>query len=69
MTGYIYERTIPIPISKTIISTEKSKELSLKHNLIDPSKMSPPDNFMEKLMQRMDNYYSPTTSKKTFFDK
>jgi hypothetical protein len=69
MTGYIYERTIPIPISKTIISTEKSKELSLKNNLIDPSKMSPPDNFMEKLMQRMDNYYSPTDAKKTFFNK
>jgi len=69
MTNYIYERTIPISISKTKISTGNSKELSLNHNLIDPSKMSPPDNFMEKLMQRMDNYYSPTDGKKTFFNK
>jgi hypothetical protein len=60
MNSYIHERqTIPVPIKKTE-SLENCKELSLNHNFIDPSKMSPPNSFMEKLMKRMDNYYSPT---------
>jgi hypothetical protein len=28
--------------------------------------MSPPNNFMDTLMKRMDNYYSPTYSTKKF---
>jgi len=55
-----YEKTIavPIPIKKT--SSFETKELSLNHTCIDPSKMSPPNRFMDKLAKRMDNYYSPT---------
>lgn len=65
MNSYIHERqTIPVPIKKTE-SFENCKELSLNHNLIDPSKMSPPNSFMEKLMKRMDNYYSPTSKNNT----
>ena len=61
MNSYIHERqTIPVAIKKTE-SFENCKELSLNQNFIDPSKMSPPNSFMEKLMKRMDNYYSPTS--------
>lgn len=60
MNSYIHERqTIPVHIKKNE-SFENCKELSLNNNFIDPSKMSPPNSFMEKLMKRMNNYYSPT---------
>ncbi len=55
--NYIPEKTLPIAIKQpTIIN---SNELSLNQSFNDPSKMTPPDNFMEKLMKRMDVYYSP----------
>lgn len=65
---YIHERTIPLPIQKSSYN-DNCKELSLNHTFIDPSKMSPPNSFMDKLMKRMDNYYSPTDNKKEFFGK
>ena len=66
---YTHERTIPLPIQKSS-SNDNCKELSLNHTFIDPSKMSPPNIFMDKLMKRMDNYYSPTDNqKKGFFGK
>ena len=70
MNSYINEKTQPkaIPLIK-VSSFETNSELSLNHAVIDPSKMSPPNNFMETLMKRMDNYYSPTavaTSKRKF---
>jgi hypothetical protein len=55
-----YERSIMIPIQKT--SSFENKELSLNHNIIDPSKMSPPNSFITKLARRMDNYYVPTNT-------
>ena len=72
MNSYIHERQsipIAIPMKKTS-SFDYNKELALNNNVIDPSKMTPPDDFMDKLMKRMDNYYSPTRSNlnnKTFF--
>jgi hypothetical protein len=71
MNSYIHERhTIAIPIKKNT-SFENCKELSLNQSFIDPSKMSPPNSFMEKLIKRMDCYYSPTNkSEKSFsFEK
>ena len=47
-------------------SSFENKELSLNHNFIDPTKMSPPNTFMDKLAKRMDSYYSPTTTDKKF---
>lgn len=55
-----YERSISIPIQKT--ESFENKELSLNHTFIDPSKMSPPNSFMDKLAKRMDSYYSPSNS-------
>jgi len=60
-----YERSVIIPIQKT--SSFENKELSLNHNFIDPTKMSPPNSFMAKLTKRMDNYYSPTDVEKNHF--
>ena len=60
---YIHEITIPapapilIPIKKSS-SQDNCKELSLNQTFIDPNNMSPPNSFMDKLMKRMDNYYS-----------
>ncbi len=66
---YTHEITIPLPIQKSS-SNDNCKELSLNHTFIDPSKMSPPNSFMDKLMKRMDTYYSPTDNqKKEFFGK
>jgi hypothetical protein len=56
---YTYERTLPIPI-RNYSAQHNCKELSLNHNLADPSKMSPPNIFMDKLIKRLDNYYSPS---------
>ena len=68
---YIHERvkSIPVPIKKTT-SQDNCKELSLTHILNDPNKMSPRNSFMEKLMKRMDNYYSSSENEIFYcFDK
>ena len=59
MNNYSYERTIAITIPIKKVSSFENKELSLNHTCIDHSKMSPQTNFMDKLVKRMDNYYSP----------
>ena len=45
--------SIPIPVSNN-----QSTEYCLKQNFFDPTKNSPPDNFMEKLEVRMQHYYN-----------
>ena len=59
----IYERSNIIPITK--INTTQMKiyknnydEYSLKQNFFDPSKSSPPNNFMVKLQMRVDIFNS-----------
>ena len=50
-----HEKNVPIQIKKNIIPNEKksvSNEYSLKHNLFDPFKNSPPNEFMLKLNMR-----------------
>jgi hypothetical protein len=55
------EELKPIPLE-----TVKSFESKLDNNSFDPSKFSPPNDFMNKLMFRMNNYErnSPTFTKK-----
>ena len=60
MENSMYEQTIMIPIQKT--SSFENKELSLNTTSIDPTTMSPPNDFMNKLVKRMGNYYSPTNT-------
>tara|TARA_B110000858_G_scaffold193526_1_gene246176 strand:+ start:988 stop:1230 length:243 start_codon:yes stop_codon:yes gene_type:complete len=53
--------TRPIPIKKNKGSpsnTISQTEYSLKQNFFDPTKSSPPDNFMDKLELRMQHYYN-----------
>lgn len=53
--------TKPIPIKKTQSRPEINPfiaEYSLKQNFFDPTKSSPPDDFMEKLELRMQHYYN-----------
>lgn len=59
MESYIHEKSTPIIIKKS--NTCSSNELSLTHTFIDPAKMTPPNNFMEKLYSRMESYYSPSS--------
>ena len=58
----IYERSNIIqisPISPTKkITGEKDSEYSLKENIFDPSKSSPPNDFLLKLQLRMSIYNS-----------
>jgi hypothetical protein len=53
----IYEKTrmIPIPQKMTI---PEFNQYGLKEHTIDPFKSSPPNDFMQKLYSRMDNYKS-----------
>ena len=53
--------TKPIPIQKTQSRRDTlpyASEYSLNQNVFDPTKSSPPDDFMEKLELRMQQYYN-----------
>jgi hypothetical protein len=56
----IHERTNIIPIkqnlSTSMKATSPTSEYSLKQNFFDPSKSSPPNEFMIKLHMRMNMY-------------
>jgi len=56
----IHERAIIIPIkqnlSTSMKATSPTSEYSLKQNFFDPSKSSPPNEFMIKLHMRMNIY-------------
>jgi hypothetical protein len=58
----IHERSIIIPINKnlsrSIEDNSPKGEYSLKQNFFDPSKSSPPNEFMLKLKLRMSHYNS-----------
>jgi hypothetical protein len=57
----IRERSLPIPIKQNLTTSMKINspkgEYSLKQNFFDPSKSSPPNEFMIKLHMRMNRYY------------
>ena len=59
-TRIIHERPNIIPIQKNLSRTMKEVspkgEYSLKQNFFDPSKSSPPNDFILKLQQRMSIY-------------
>jgi len=57
----IHERTRCIPIKTTLSTTMKEGEYSLKQNFFDPSKSSPPNEFMLKLHKRMNLYNNVNT--------
>jgi hypothetical protein len=60
---FMNERSAPILIKKTLLTTMNDSyspkgEYSLKQNFFDPSKSSPPNDFMEKLQKRLSVYNS-----------
>ena len=58
-TNIIQERTNNIPIKTTLSTNMKSEldnSLSLKQNFFDPSKSSPPNEFILKLQKRINIY-------------
>jgi len=59
---YIHQRSKMIPIKENLSTQMKNlspkSEYSLKQNFFDPSKSSPPNEFMIKLQMRMLNYNS-----------
>ena len=57
----IHERSNIIPISPSSPTRKSENEYSLKENFFDPSKSSPPNEFMKKLQQRMSIYNSLST--------
>ncbi len=62
-TRNIYEKGTPIPIKRVLstsstLSDSSDNEYSLKQNFFDPSKSSPPNDFMSKLKNRMSAYES-----------
>ena len=60
----IRERSLPIPIKQNLSTKMKIEspkgEYSLKQNFFDPSKSSPPNDFILKLQQRMSIYNTNT---------
>jgi hypothetical protein len=58
----IRETSKPIPIRQNLPTCMKINspkgEYSLKQNFFDPSKSSPPNEFMIKLHMRMNKYYT-----------
>ena len=60
---YIHERSKIIQIKENLSTQMKDLspkgEYSLKQNFFDPSKSSPPNEFMLKLYMRMSDYNSP----------
>jgi hypothetical protein len=56
----VHERAIIIPINQNLSTSMKAtsptSEYSLKQNFFDPSKSSPPNEFMMKLHMRMNMY-------------
>lgn len=56
----VHERTVIIPIKQNLSTSMKAttptSEYSLKQNFFDPSKSSPPNEFMIKLHMRMNMY-------------
>jgi len=59
---FIPERSNIIPISPSSPTNKKENEYSLKENFFDPSKSSPPNEFMKKLQLRMTIYNSNSKS-------
>jgi hypothetical protein len=59
-TSVIHERSEIIPIKQNLSTSMKEEspkgEYSLKQNFFDPSKSSPPNEFMNKLKIRMKIY-------------
>jgi len=57
----IFERSESIPIKQNLSTSIKINspkgEYSLKQNFFDPSKSSPPNEFMIKLHMRINKYY------------
>jgi len=57
----IRERSMPIPINQNLTTSMKINspkgEYSLKQNFFDPSKSSPPNEFMIKLHMRINKYH------------
>ena len=62
VSPYNDERSSIIPIKKNLTTPENVNspkgEYSLKQNFFDPSKSSPPNEFMLKLHMRISNYDS-----------
>jgi hypothetical protein len=58
----IRERSLPIPITQNLTTSMKINspkgEYSLKQNFFDPSKSSPPNEFIMKLNMRINRYYT-----------
>lgn len=67
MSGHIHERSNIIPISPSSPTKNSEKDLvknleySLKANFFDPSKSSPPNEFLKNLQRRMNIYNAPTS--------
>jgi hypothetical protein len=61
----IHERSNIIPISPSSPTRKSENEYSLKENFFDPSKSSPPNEFMKKLQQRMSIYNSLSQTSST----
>lgn len=61
--GNSQSKIIPIKTEPTFNEGEYKGEYSLKENVFDPSKCSPPNDFLVKLQVRMNMYNTYYTNK------
>ncbi len=59
---HVTEKSKSIPIQQTTTNTQ-TQEYGLKHNFFDPTKSSPPNEFMLKLRMRSSLYNSGISKK------
>jgi hypothetical protein len=55
-TSVIREKSKMIPIKNNLSTYSPKSDYSIKQNLFDPSKSSPPNDFMKKLEKRIKIY-------------
>lgn len=71
MNSLLASKPIPIPVdtqrNSNIVDEILNNEYSLHTNMFDPSKSSPPNEFMKKLQLRMNMYNSYFVSEGTIF--
>lgn len=56
-TNIMYERSAPIPILSKKPNLDQDVEYCLKQNFFNPNKGSPPNQWNERLMQRLGESY------------
>lgn len=68
-TTYIHERSKPVPIAQHQACSNFRNTCQLNQAVFDPSKSSPPNDFLKKLSKRMVEYENSNRRYSSFSEK